>query len=68
MWQEIIVVAIIIMCGVFVIHRYWKKLMAAKADPTDCVDVCDACSEKPLCKRDAPSHETDERAARYPTV
>ncbi|MBM4326667.1 MAG: hypothetical protein FJ118_05815 [Deltaproteobacteria bacterium] len=68
MWQEIIVVAILIASGAFLVHRYRKKLLVAKADPTDCADVCDACSDKPLCKREAPAQEADEKTTRHPTV
>jgi len=68
MWQEIIVIAIVITCGAFLAHRYWKKLLVARTNPNNCVDVCDACGEKALCKRDVSAERPDEQAADRPTV
>ncbi|MEW6112373.1 MAG: hypothetical protein AB1664_09620 [Thermodesulfobacteriota bacterium] len=68
MWQEIIVIAIVIACGAFLAYRYWKKLLVARTDPTECVDVCDACGDKPLCKRDMREAGADEQAADRPSI
>jgi hypothetical protein len=66
MWQEIIVISIVITCGVFLAQRYWKKFLVARTNPTECVDVCDACGEKALCKRDMREAGADEQAAHGP--
>ena len=49
MWQEIIVVSIVIIAALFIIRRNWKKFKPGKGEGIDCASGCESCGQRSGC-------------------
>ncbi|MDD2603641.1 MAG: FeoB-associated Cys-rich membrane protein [Desulfobacteraceae bacterium] len=52
MWQQIIVVGIVVLAALYIIRRNWKRFRAGKGDGPECGGGCESCKQRAGCPLD----------------